>query len=179
MPLYSVANIEPEIGEGCFVADSADVIGRVYLGANASIWFQVVARGDINDIRIGENTNVQDLSVLHVVKDIPLIIGKNVTIGHGVTVHACTIGDSCLIGMGATVLDGAVIGENSLVAAGSVVPPGKKYPPNSFIIGSPAVVKRELRPEEIDQYSNHYKSYIVAKDQFLNEVKLLKRKVLS
>jgi len=171
MSIYTYKNIAPDIGEGCFIADSADVIGKVYLGAHASLWFQTVARGDVNEIYIGENTNIQDLCMLHVVDKYPLRIGRNVSVGHSVTLHACTIGDGCLIGMGATVLDGAQIGENSLVAAGSTVPPGKTYPPRSFIIGSPAIVKRELTDEEVKTYSNHYKSYINAKNEFLNDVK--------
>lgn len=171
MGIYSYKEITPTISEGCFIADSADVIGKVFLGKDANLWFQTVARGDVNEIHIGENTNIQDLCMLHVVNQFPLIIGKNVSVGHSVTLHACTVGDGCLIGMGATILDGAEIGENSLVAAGSLVPPGKKYPPGSFIIGSPAVVKRALSSEEIKTYSNHYKSYIETKNEYLNEVK--------
>lgn len=173
MSLYSYKNIKPEIGQGCFIAQSADVIGKVKLGANASLWFQVVARGDVNTICVGENTNIQDLCMLHVTEDLPLVVGDNVSVGHSVTLHACTIGNGCLIGMGATVLDGAIIGENSLVASGSVVPPGKKYPPGSFIIGSPAIVKRSLTSEEIERYSNHYRTYLITKDEFLKEVKCL------
>lgn len=157
----------PSQGEGCFIAPSADVIGHVEMGDNVNVWFQCVLRGDINLIKIGDNTNIQDLSMLHVVENIPLIIGKNVTVGHKVILHACTIEDSCLIGMGAVVLDGAVIKKNSVVAAGSVVPPGKTYPEGSLIMGNPAKVKRELTKEELDQYGNHYKSYIEAKNQFL------------
>jgi carbonic anhydrase/acetyltransferase-like protein (isoleucine patch superfamily) len=106
--------------------------------------------------------------MLHVVEDLPLIVGKNVSVGHNVTLHACTIGDSCLIGMGAIVLDGAEIGENSVVAAGSVVPPGKKFPPGSMIMGSPAKVKRELSENELESYGNHYRSYILNKNLFLD-----------
>lgn len=173
MSLYSYKKIIPKIGSDCFIAKSADVIGQVELGDFASLWFQVVARGDVNKILIGENTNIQDLSMLHVTEDLPLVVGRNVSVGHSVTLHACTIGNGCLIGMGATVLDGAVIGENSLVAAGSVVSPGKVFPPGSYIIGIPAVVKRSLTPEEIDNYSNHYKSYLITKDEFLKEVECL------
>jgi carbonic anhydrase/acetyltransferase-like protein (isoleucine patch superfamily) len=173
MTTYSYKDINPQIEQGCFVAGSADVIGKVHMAKNSSLWFQCVARGDVNEIFIGENTNIQDLCMLHVVEAIPLKIGKNVSVGHSVTLHACTVEDGCLIGMGSTILDGAVIGENSLVAAGSLVPPGKKFPPRSFIIGNPAKVKRELSDEEVEQYSNHYKSYLVTKDEFLNSVKKL------
>ena len=167
MPFHHLTDHKPQMAEGCFVAGSADIIGNVQLGKNVNIWFQCVLRADINKISIGENTNIQDLSMLHVIEDIPLIIGKNVTVGHKATLHACTIEDSCLIGMDAVVLDGAIIKKNSVVAAGSVVPPGKTYPEGSLIMGNPAKVKRPLTPEEMDQYGNHYKTYIEAKNQFL------------
>ncbi|MBH46729.1 MAG: gamma carbonic anhydrase family protein [Halobacteriovorax sp.] len=175
MPLYSYKDTSPELGEGVYIAPSADVIGRVFLEENVNLWHQVVARGDVNDIRIGAGTNIQDLSMLHVVEEIPLIIGKGVSVGHGAIIHACTIGDHCLIGMGSIILDGAVIGEHSVVAAGSVVAPGKQYPPNSMIMGSPAKVVRQLTDKEYEGYGNHYKSYVKYKDEFLDEsiVKLI------
>ena len=175
MPLYSYQGIKPQYDSSVFIAPSADVIGKVVLGENVNIWYQCVARGDVNYIRIGKNTNVQDLSMLHVTKDFALTIGENVSIGHHVVLHGCTIGSSSLIGMGAIIMDGAEIGENCVVAGGSVVPPGKKYPPYSMIMGNPAIVKRELTVEERLQYSNHYKSYIAYKDEFLNSnlVKLI------
>ncbi len=141
------------------------------MGDHSNLWFNAVARGDINSIQIGENTNVQDLTMLHVVNDIPLVIGNHVSIGHNAILHACTIEDHCLIGMGAIVLDGAVIGKNSVVAAGSVVPPGKSYPPGSMIRGAPAQVQRALRPEELEGYGNHYLSYIQNKNDFLTKLK--------
>ncbi|GAB4016259.1 MAG: gamma carbonic anhydrase family protein [Bdellovibrio sp.] len=176
MPLYSYHQYEPQISEGAFIAPSADIIGRVNVGKNASLWYGVVARGDINEIKIGDNTNIQDLSMIHVDFDLPCLIGYNVTVGHNAIIHACTIGDHCLIGMGAIILNGAVIGENSVVAAGSVVPPGKIYPPNSMIMGSPAKVARELTEEERKKYGQHFQSYIRAKDSFLTEgaIRLIK-----
>lgn len=168
MPLYSFKGIKPQLGSGVFVAPSADIIGKVIFEKNVNIWYQCVARGDVNVIHVGENTNVQDLSMLHVTKDFALTIGKNVSIGHSVTLHGCTIGDSCLIGMGAVILDGASIGANSVVAGGSVVPPGKIYPPGSMIMGNPAVVKRELTPDEKILYGDHYKSYVVYKEDYLD-----------
>lgn len=168
MPLYSFDGHTPQIPSTCYIAPSADVIGRVSLGENASLWHQVVARGDLHNIEIGENTNIQDLSLLHVVEELPLIVGKNVSVGHKVILHACTIEDSCLIGMGAVVLDGAVIGRNSVVAAGSTVPPGKTYPSGVMIMGSPAKVVRELSDTEKTQYGEHYKSYLISKDAFRN-----------
>lgn len=171
MPLYSFDNVEPKIGERVFIAPSADVMGKVELADDSNIWFGCLLRGDENKIVVGKNSNVQDLTTLHVTEEFPCIIGDNVTLGHNVIAHACTIEDNCLIGMGAIVLDGAVIGKNSVVAAGSVVPPGKKYPPGSMIMGSPAVVRRPLREDELDQYGNHYKSYLVTKNDYLNEKK--------
>lgn len=141
--------ITPTIPESVFVAPNATVIGNVVLGENSSIWFQSVVRGDVNWIRIGDNTNVQDGSVLHVTSKLhPLEIGSRVTIGHMACLHGCKIEDNCLIGIGAVVLDGAVIGEGSLVGAGALVPPGKEYPPRSLIIGSPAKVAREVTEKE-------------------------------
>jgi carbonic anhydrase/acetyltransferase-like protein (isoleucine patch superfamily) len=169
MPLYTYREFKPKIGQGAYIAPSADVIGRVELGDNANVWHQTVVRGDVNKIVIGANTNVQDLSILHVTEKNPLLIGSGVSIAHHVTLHACTIGNHCLIGMGAIVLDGATIGEGSVVAAGSVVPPGKTYPPNSMIMGSPAKVMRELTEQERNQYHNHYKSYLNYKEQYLDQ----------
>ena len=166
MPLYRYKNFIPQIPNSCFVAPSGDVIGRVFLGEHVGIWFRTVVRGDVNEIRIGENTNVQDLSMLHVTEKQGLLIGSNVSIGHSVTLHSCIIGNGCLIGMGAIILDGSEIGEGSLVAAGSVVTPNKKFPAKSFIKGSPAKVDRPLTESEYQTYSNHYKSYVVYKNEF-------------
>lgn len=175
MPLYSFKGIKPQLGPGVFIAPSADVIGKVIFDDNVNIWYQCVARGDVNYIKIGKNTNVQDLTMLHVTKDFALTIGSNVSIGHSVTLHGCTIGDSCLIGMGAVIMDGVVIGENSVVAGGSVVPPGKVYPAGSMIMGNPATVKRALTPDEVLLYGNHYKAYVLYKEEYLDSelVKLL------
>lgn len=168
MPLFHFDKIKPVIPSTCYVAPGAQIIGRVFLGEHCNVWFNCVLRGDENDIRIGDNTNIQDLSMLHNTKKDALIIGSNVTIGHHVVLHGCTIGNHCLIGMGAIILDGAEIGEGSVVAAGSVVPPGKKYPAKSLIMGSPAKVARELTPEEANRYNNHYKTYIVTKNHYLD-----------
>lgn len=171
MALYSLGDIKPQVGESVYISESADVIGNVVLGDNANVWFGCVLRGDINKIQIGESTNIQDLSVLHVVKDIPCIVGKQVTVGHKATLHACEIGDNCLIGMDSTILDGARIGANSVVAAGSVVPPGKVFPSGVLIMGSPAKVVRELTEDELKSYGQHYLTYIEAKDRFLKDCK--------
>ncbi|HIP44048.1 MAG TPA: gamma carbonic anhydrase family protein, partial [Sulfurospirillum arcachonense] len=136
----------PQIDDTVFIAPSADVIGEVEIGADSSIWFGCVVRGDIHFITIGKRTNIQDLSMLHVThftKDDksdgnPTVIGDDVTIGHRVMLHGCEIKNACLIGMSATILDGAVIGEESIVGANSLVTKGKKFPPRSLIVGSPA-----------------------------------------
>ena len=159
--------ITPVLGEKCFIAPSATIIGNTTVGNDVSFWYQTVVRGDVDSIKIGDGSNIQDFSMLHVTEGFPLTIGKGVTVGHRVTLHGCTIEDNCLIGMGAIVMDGAVIGKGSVVGAGSVVTEGKVFPPNSLIIGSPAKIKRELTTKEINKFSNHYKSYINYKNQYL------------
>lgn len=167
MTIHSFKNHTPSLAEGVFVANSADVIGRVKLHSDVSVWFQCVLRGDVNEIEIGAETNIQDLSCLHVTASHKLTIGKGVTVGHSANLHACTIEDHCLIGIGATVLDGARIGAGSVVAAGSLVSPGKSFPANSLVQGTPAKVIRELTPEECQRYHNHYKSYLKIKADYL------------
>lgn len=140
-------NHVPVVPASCFVADNARIIGDVKLGENVNIWYGCMLRGDINSIAIGDNTNLQELSVVH--GDLPsgdkftgaAIIGKNVTVGHKALIHACTIGDNCLIGMGAIILSGATIGEGSVVAAGAVVKENDQIPPYSLAVGVPAKVK--------------------------------------
>lgn len=139
----------PQVDSSALIQPGAQVIGDVRIGAESSLWFNVVARGDINSIRIGRRTNVQDGTVIHVCSDRPVVVGDEVTIGHNATIHGCTIGDGCLIGMGSIVLDGAVLGAEVLLAAGSLVAPGSQFPPGTLVMGSPARVKRELQPEEI------------------------------
>ena len=139
---------KPSLGEGAFVAPGAVVVGDVRLGPLGSVWYRCVLRGDINYIQVGEGTNVQDGTVLHLADDYPVVIGDYVTIGHAAVVHACTVEDECLIGMSATVMDGAVVGRRSIVAAGSVVPQGMKIPPGSLVAGVPAKIKRTLSEKE-------------------------------
>jgi len=138
----------PLLDPETFVAPGAAVIGRVVLKKGASVWFNAVLRADIADIVVGEYSNVQDNSVIHVDYDVPVIVGDYVTIGHGAILHACKIGNNTLIGMGAVILDRVLIGNNCLVAAGSLVPPGKTYPDGSLILGSPAAVVRTLTEAE-------------------------------
>lgn len=142
--------IVPKIGCACFIEETAVVIGDVVMGEECSVWFHAVIRGDVNYIRIGDRTNVQDLSVLHVTHDThPLIIGHDVTIGHHVVLHGCTIQDRVLVGMGAIVMDGAVIGEDSIVGAGALVTEGMVIPPKSLVLGAPARVKRPATDKEL------------------------------
>ncbi len=141
---------QPRIAETAFVADSAEVIGDVVIGEESSIWFHCVIRGDVNFVRIGSRTNIQDLCVLHVRSDDrPVIMGDDITVGHRAIIHGCTVRDRVLIGMGATILDGVTIGEDSIVGAGALLTPGTIIPPGSFVIGIPAEVKRGVTQEEL------------------------------
>jgi gamma-carbonic anhydrase len=158
---------KPKLGERVYASPGAKIIGRAELGDHVNVWFNTVIRADVNFVKIGKNTNIQDLCMLHVTELNSLTIGENTSLGHSVVLHGCKVGDGCLIGMGAIILDGAEIGDNCLVAAGSMVTPGKKFPAGSMIKGRPAVVERPLTPEEIDRVSNHYKSYVVYKEQYL------------
>ena len=144
--------ILPKLGARVFVADTARVIGDVELGADVSIWFGSVLRGDVGSIRVGARTNIQDLSMLHLSQGISsTVVGEEVTIGHHVVIHGARIGDGALIGMGAILLDNCEIGAEALVAAGAVITPGTKVPPRSLVVGSPGKVVRELRADEWPQ----------------------------
>ena len=161
----------PVIPASCFVDPSAVVIGDVTLGERASIWCNVVARGDVHAISIGEETNIQDLACLHVLGGkFPLNIGARVTLGHHVVAHGCTIEDGCLIGMGAILLDGCVVGAGSLVAAGSLVTPGTIIPPGSMVMGSPAKPKRPLNDAERELLAKSAQGYVENARAFLAEL---------
>jgi len=154
---------KPTIGKNVFIAEGAKVIADVTLNDNVSIWFNAVVRGDVNYIKIGENTNIQDNSVLHVTTTTaPLNIGSNVTVGHNVILHGCTIEDNCLIGSGAIIWDGAVIGQGSIVGAGAIVLADFTAPPRSLIIGSPALIKKPVTDHQyqmIKASAEHYVQY--------------------
>lgn len=153
--------ISPEIDSTAFIADDAVVIGDVHIGVESSIWFKCVVRGDVNFIRIGNRTNIQDNSVLHVTTHThPLIIGNEVTAGHRVILHGCTIHNRVLVGMGAIVLDGAVVEEDSLIAAGSVIPPGSIVPSGKLVMGIPAKVKRDLTSVELEEIKDSSENYV-------------------
>ena len=158
MAVYELDGIAPQIAESAWIADSAEVIGRV--GKDASVWFGAVLRGDSDSITIGEGSNVQDASVLHADAGVPLVVGCNVTIGHQVMLHGCTIGDESLIGIGAVVLNGAKIGRNCLVGAGALVTEGKEFPDGSMIIGSPAKAVKQLSPEQIEGLRHSARHYV-------------------
>ena len=150
MAIYQLDDFTPAIHDSAWVADSAQVMGRVTLAEDSSVWFGVVIRGDTETIRVGRGSNIQDNSVLHADEGQPLVIGDHVTVGHQVMLHGCTVGDGSLIGIQAVVLNGAKIGKNCLVGAGSLVTEGKEFPDGSMILGSPAKVVRQLSPEQIE-----------------------------
>lgn len=150
MAVYELDGIHPDIAPTAWVADSAQVMGKVQLGEDASVWFGTVVRGDSDTITIGAGSNIQDGSVLHADEGKPLHIGRHVTAGHQVMLHGCTIGDESLIGIGSVILNGARIGRNCLVGARSLVTEGKEFPDGVMILGSPAKVVRALTPEEIE-----------------------------
>jgi len=160
MSEFDFSNRLPEIHPETFIAEGARLIGRVILAKGVNIWYNCVLRADIADIVIGENSNIQDNSVIHVDFDRPTILADHVTIGHGAILHACTIGSRCIIGMGAIILDGAVIPPDSIVAAGALIPPRKTYPQGSLILGSPGVVARKLSAEEIGHLAAHALDYV-------------------
>ena len=148
MAIYQFGEDIPKIDPTAYVTDSANIIGRVRLEANSSIWFGVTIRGDNELISIGENSNVQENCVLHTDKGFPMMIGKQVSIGHQAMLHGCTVGDGSLIGIQAVILNNAKIGRNCLVGAGALVTEGKEFPDNSVILGSPAKVVRTLSDED-------------------------------
>lgn len=160
MSIYQLDQWRPEVHPSAFVADSAQVIGQVSLGAEASVWFGCVIRGDTELISIGAGSNIQDASVLHADYGFPLQVGARVTVGHQVMLHGCCIGDETLIGIGAVVLNGARIGKHCLVGAGALVTEGKEFPDGSLILGSPAKVVRTLTPEQIEGLRASAQHYI-------------------
>lgn len=158
--IYSYLDTNPEIDETVFLAPGVKIVGDVKIKSGSSIWYNTVIRGDVNYITIGENTNVQDLSMLHVTyQKYPLIIGDYVTIGHSVTLHGCILKDRTFIGMGATILDGAIVESNSMVAAGALVKQGFIVPSGKLVAGVPAKVIRDLTSDEIDNISASAKRY--------------------
>ncbi len=163
--------ISPQLDASVFLAPGACVIGDVQIGENSSLWFNVVVRGDVNFIRIGRRSNIQDGSVVHVTRDThPTVIGDDVTVGHNATLHGCTVHDGSLVGIGATILDGAVIGASSLVAAGSVVAPGTQIPPRSLVMGQPGLVKRTLSEDECKNIHTFAERYVQYQNDYREQV---------
>lgn len=156
----------PKIDPSAWIAPSADLIGNIEIGEDSSVWFGCVIRSDINEVKIGKNTNIQDLSCIHTDTNSKTIIGNNVTVGHKVMLHGCIIEDNCLIGMSATILDNAVIGEGSIVGANSLVTAGKVFPPKSMIMGSPAKVVKQLSQEDVDKLIAHAGRYVEYKNEY-------------
>jgi len=165
----------PLLKKGAWVAEGSTVIGRTEMGEDSAVWFGCVVRGDVHSIKIGDRSNIQDLSMVHVTHhkkaDMsdgnPTIIGNDVTVGHRVMLHGCTIEDACLIGMSATILDGAVIGKESIVGASSLVTKNKTFPPRSLIMGSPAKRIRELTDDEVKELYASAARYVKFKNTYL------------
>lgn len=161
--IRSYRGVVPKISASAYIDHSAQVIGNVDVGERSSIWPNVTARGDVNTIRIGNDSNIQDNSCLHCDEGLfPLIIGDRVTVGHMVMLHGCTVEDDCLIGIGAVILNGARIGRGSVIAAGAVVPEGMEVPPGSMVMGVPGKVKRQLSDEERERFRQNARHYVAA-----------------
>lgn len=159
--IKSFHNLHPKIHETAYVTDDAIIIGDVELGAESSVWFGSILRGDVNFIRIGERVNVQDGSIIHVSsKTNPTVLEDEITLGHRVTLHGCYVETGCLIGIGAIILDGTRVGRNSLVAAGSLITPNTQIPPRSLVLGSPARIKRELSDAEVEDLKKFWRNYV-------------------
>lgn len=162
--------VYPKVAATAYVDPSAQVIGDVVIGERASVWPNVTIRGDVNYIRIGDESNVQDNSVLHVEHDIyPCIIGSRVTVGHAVVLHGCVVEDDCLIGIGAIVLNGAKIGAGSVIAAGALVTERMDVPAGSMVMGTPAKVKRHLTPEERERFRENARNYVQYREIYREE----------
>lgn len=174
MAVYQLGEHRPDIAESAWVAESAQVIGRVTLGEQVSVWFNAVLRGDSEQLSIGDGCNIQDGSVLHADTGFPLRLAENVTVGHQVMLHGCTVGENSLIGIGAVVLNGARIGKNCLVGAGALVTEGKEFPDGSLIVGSPAKVLRELSPQQIEGLRASAVHYMSNAARYAAELKKIK-----
>jgi carbonic anhydrase/acetyltransferase-like protein (isoleucine patch superfamily) len=175
MPIYALNDIAPEMPETgqYWIAPDAHVIGRVAIANDVGIWFGAVIRGDVELIKVGVGSNIQEHAMLHTDLGYPLSVGANCTIGHRAILHGCTIGDNCLIGMGAVILNGAKIGNNCLVGAGALVTEGKEYPDNSLIVGTPAKAIRELDATAIQKITQSGQNYAKNWKRFASGLKKL------
>lgn len=162
----------PQIAASCYIDESAQVIGDVVIGENSSVWMNAVIRGDVNSIRIGANSNVQDCSVLHgMLGQHKVIVGDWVTVGHSVTLHGCKVEDCCLIGMGSVILNGVVIGEGSIIAAGTVIPEGSIVEPRSLWMGVPGKLKKKLDDGARETILRYAKNYLGYREQYISEMR--------
>lgn len=173
MSIFALGVRRPQIDPQSWVAPNATVIGDVRLAKNASIWWNATVRGDNDPISIGENSNIQDGSVLHTDEGVPMFIGQNVTVGHLVMLHGCTVGDGSLIGIGSVILNRAVIGKNSIVGANTLIPEGKVFPDHSLIVGSPGKAIRQLSEEDIARLQHSADHYVANWQRYLRELTTL------
>jgi len=171
MAIYQLGEHAPEIDPSAYIADSANLIGKVTVEANATVWFGVTIRGDNERITIGADSNVQEGTVMHTDMGFPLVLGKGVTVGHQAMLHGCTIGDDALIGIQAVILNGAKIGKGCLVGAGALVTEGKEFPDHSLIIGSPAKAVRTLTEEDLLRLKSNAAGYVERGRRFKAELK--------
>lgn len=158
--IVSYKHYKPSIGGNTFIAENSTIIGRCFIDENCSIWYNAVLRADVNEIRIGSCTNIQDGCVIHCAQDYKTSVGDNVTVGHNAIIHGCTIGSNCIIGMGAIILDGAVVGDDVIVGANSLITSRKTIPSGVMLMGSPAKVVRKLTPEEIEGIRDSAEGYV-------------------
>lgn len=166
---------DPIIESTVFIASGAIIVGDVQIGAESSLWYNSVLRGDVFPVRIGKRTNLQDLVIGHVTSGThALVVGDEVTVGHRVILHGCTVHDRCLIGMGAVVMDGAEVGPEAIVGAGSVVVPNTKIPPRTLAVGSPARIKRDLSSDEINHFTESAQHYVTLAKRHRQNLQLLK-----
>jgi carbonic anhydrase/acetyltransferase-like protein (isoleucine patch superfamily) len=174
MAIYQLGEDTPDVAPSAYVTDTANIIGKAKIEANASIWFDVTIRGDNELITIGENSNVQEGCILHTDPGYPLTVGKNVTVGHQAMLHGCTIGEGSLVGIQAVILNGAKIGRNCLVGAGALVTENKEFPDNSLIIGSPAKAVRQLNEEDVARMHGNTANYVKRGQLFKKNLKRIK-----
>ena len=170
MPIYPLGELTPKVDPDSWIAPNATLIGQVEVAKGASIWWNCTVRGDTDLLSVGENSNIQDNSVLHTDPGIPMIVGKNVTVGHRVILHGCTVGDNSLIGMGSTLLNRAVIGKNCLIGANTLIPEGKVIPDRSLVVGLPGRIVRELTDEEVAGLQTSADRYVAQWQRYVREL---------
>ncbi|MDR0440962.1 MAG: gamma carbonic anhydrase family protein [Candidatus Accumulibacter sp.] len=174
MSVHALGDLVPNIHPQTWIAPNASVIGQVHLEKNVSVWWGCVLRGDIDLLYVGENTNIQDGSILHTDPGLQVIVGPNVTVGHGVILHGCAVGEGSLIGMGATLLNRAVIGKECLIGANTLIPEGKTIPDRSLVVGVPGRIVRQLTDEEIANIAYGNRHYVENWQRYQRESRLLK-----